>query len=245
MIRNASGVHTLRPRCFIIWGSTLNSGRGTALTRFMPSNFTSERCSKDRLVQNIHTVLDPLPPSSLTSSSSFLLLPPPSSSSFLLLPLSSSFFLLLLPLPLSLLDGSAILGSVAAEMWTLQWNQNPSTNQKSKKPPQVRVEVVGLRALYVGVECCLCCCYSCVCTLAIQYKFTFCLLALSCWGKLLASGSVTSTGGDTGSTSMPLLMSISSQLLSQSEYSCPIPIHPYVIITITLIPILPVSFPYH
>ena len=162
MIRNASGVHTLRPRCFILWGSTLNSGRGTALTRFMPSNFTSERCSKDRLVQNIHTVLDPLPP---PSSSSFLLLPPPP---------SSSSSLLLLLLPPSLLDGSAILGSVAAEMWTLQWNQNPSTNQKSKKPPQVRVGDVGLRAPYVRVEyCCLCCCYSCICTLAIQYKSPF------------------------------------------------------------------------
>ena len=101
-----------------------------------------------------------------------------------------------------------------------------------------------LRAPYVRVEyCCLCCCYTCVCTLAIQCKFNFCLLALSCWGKLLPSGSVTSTGDDTGSTSMPLLTSISSQLLSQSEYSYPIPIHPYVIITISLIPILQVSFP--
>ena len=42
---------------------------------------------------------------------------------------------------------------------------------------------------------------------------------------------------------MPLLTSISSQLLSQSEYSYPIPIHPYVIITISLILILQVSFP--
>ena len=75
----------------------------------------------------------------------------------------------------------------------------------------------------------------------------FYLLALSCWGRLLLFGRATFSGVDTESKSMPLLMSISSQLLSQSECTWP---HSHTTSMLySLIPIPPacytVSFPYH
>ena len=76
-----------------------------------------------------------------------------------------------------------------------------------------------------------------------KINVVFYLLALSCWGRLLLFGRATFSGVDTESKSMPLLMSISSQLLSQSECAWP---HSHTTSMLySLIPIPPVSFPYH